>query len=729
MICLLEFVRDLPRTAANIAAFLVDAVGQNKPAREVEAALQRLSQGQFIRQTDEGWKLQTAQEKTWERKRAEYLEPRQRDRREVLRNFLRDIFSEPELKTYRYQNLRSFRLRVQLEDTPLLEEGELELHLAVADDLDAFSTRVEEVRQESRERAREQAVFWVFCLTPEIDRLIAEYYASQRMVQTYEEQRAQKQLSPVEAALLQEEKNRLDNLAQQLRTKLSEALSQGSGMFRGVQDPGGVHDAGTASKSFSEKLKRLLAAAVPRIYPQLSLATFQPSGTEVERILQAHDLRDVAHVLRALDAQAALVKQQEGHFVLDMSAPLVKEVLGYLETEHSYGNREKLLGKEVEQHCRRPPYGWDPEIVRLVLATLFRARKIEVLASCQRLTEAHDPMAVNLFAKPSYFRQAAFIPRRSLDVQVLKQTAQVLEHLTGQEVRAEETHIATVAKQFAQETLDQLMQLRLQVNQYRLPIARRLDDYAQLLRRMSDASGEDRVRLLDEHGQHLLHLHRELRRYRDQFTEAHLQTFQRARLAVEQIWPQLARRDEAAPLQAGVRKLEDLLQSERVLEQWDVLQEHTERLWQTYQRVFLDLFDRRAAAYREALEHIQNHADYQALAQRDCLQAERMVQALRERLGRDQERADVAQGVRPARTSLEQLESDLAAVRGFRDQVLERLRACLTPETPTTREVRVRLADLVPRRLQSSHDLEAFLDQLRRTVQRHLDQGCTVIVE
>src|SRR6266567_708931 len=49
VICLLEFVRDLPRTEANVAAFLVDEVGKPAPLKEVEAAVTRLEKAQFIR--------------------------------------------------------------------------------------------------------------------------------------------------------------------------------------------------------------------------------------------------------------------------------------------------------------------------------------------------------------------------------------------------------------------------------------------------------------------------------------------------------------------------------------------------------------------------------------------------------------------------------------------------------------------------------------------------------
>jgi hypothetical protein len=42
VICLLELVRDLPRTEANLAAFLVDEVGKPAPLKEVQAAVARL---------------------------------------------------------------------------------------------------------------------------------------------------------------------------------------------------------------------------------------------------------------------------------------------------------------------------------------------------------------------------------------------------------------------------------------------------------------------------------------------------------------------------------------------------------------------------------------------------------------------------------------------------------------------------------------------------------------
>src|SRR5438477_5641351 len=117
VICRLEFVRDLPRTEANIAACLVDEVGKPAPVAQVQAAVKKLHAAQFIRNTDEGWKLQTAQEKNWDTERKTHLDPKPRERNEIARQVLREVFGEPALKTYKYKDFRNFKIGVTHEGT------------------------------------------------------------------------------------------------------------------------------------------------------------------------------------------------------------------------------------------------------------------------------------------------------------------------------------------------------------------------------------------------------------------------------------------------------------------------------------------------------------------------------------------------------------------------------------------------------------------------------------
>src|SRR5262249_32497669 len=114
-ICLLEFVRDLPRTEANIAACLVDVVGKPAPLPQVRAAIEKLQQAQFVRITEDGWKLLTDPEKNWDTERRGHLEPKPRERNEIVRHTLREIHGEPERKVYRHQQFRNFPVGVSVE--------------------------------------------------------------------------------------------------------------------------------------------------------------------------------------------------------------------------------------------------------------------------------------------------------------------------------------------------------------------------------------------------------------------------------------------------------------------------------------------------------------------------------------------------------------------------------------------------------------------------------------
>jgi len=55
---------------------------------------------------------------------------------------------------------------------------------------------------------------------------------------------------------------------------------------------------------------------------------------------------------------------------LNPAAEICKEVLDHIRREHSYGN--KVTGKSLEAHFQGIGYGWERDILRLVLAVLLR---------------------------------------------------------------------------------------------------------------------------------------------------------------------------------------------------------------------------------------------------------------------------------------------------------------------------------------------------------------------
>ena len=277
MICLLEFVRDLPRTEANIAAFLVDEVGKPAPIAQVQAAIKKLHAAQFIRNTDEGWKLQTAQEKNWDTERKAHLDPKPRERNEIARQVLREVFGEPALKTYKYKDFRNFKIGVTHEGTQIGDEGDLSVTLCIADDNDDLPKKLREVREESRLDAHKHDIYWCFALSTDIDQMVAELHASRKMVEKYAQMAAQNRISSEENSCLQDEKNAVLNYQNRLRDKFTEAMEKGTGLFRGVS-----WDASSLGKALSEIFKKLYGNVVPDLYPKLEMGSRPLKGDEAE---------------------------------------------------------------------------------------------------------------------------------------------------------------------------------------------------------------------------------------------------------------------------------------------------------------------------------------------------------------------------------------------------------------------------------------------------------------
>ena len=76
--------------------------------RRCERRVEGLETAQFVRESDEGFKLLTVQEKSWDTTRSG-LSPRPADRNRIKRELFGEIFSDPKLRTYRYHN-RPFKV-------------------------------------------------------------------------------------------------------------------------------------------------------------------------------------------------------------------------------------------------------------------------------------------------------------------------------------------------------------------------------------------------------------------------------------------------------------------------------------------------------------------------------------------------------------------------------------------------------------------------------------------
>jgi hypothetical protein len=718
VICLLEFVRDLPRTEANLAAFLVDEVGKPAPLAQVEAAVKRLKDGDFIRSTQEGWKLQTAPEKNWETERDGHLAPKPREPNEISRQTLAEIFGEPAFRTYRYKDHRTFRVGVSVEGTQIGDDGELPLLLCVAEDADDLTKRLAEVRDESRQKAHENDVYWLFPLWPEIEDLLAEVHASRKMVEKYDQLRAQNRISTDEGVCLQDEKNTALNHQARLRDKLTDALEKGTALFRGVG-----RDAPSLGKGLGEILKKLFGHVVPDLYPKLEMGSRPLRGDEVEVLLKAADLKALPQVFYAGENGLGLVMKDGASYVPNPAADVAREVLDYLVGEHGYGTKETRMGKALERKFGGVGYGWERDMLRLILAVLFRAGSMEVTHGGQKFDSCQDPRCRVPFTNNTAFKSALFTPVKPIDLKTLKRAVENYEDLTGATVAMDKNAIADALKKFAAEDLKAVYPIEAVAKTHQLPVLGAVQDYKETLSAIDSGSADDCVNTLAGSGVSLKRAHERTRKVGECLTDKGLAALRLARLAVEQMGPQLEARGETA-LAEKVAELQGVLAAEDFFESFDRIETTANGVGSAYAGFYERTHAERAGQFRQAVEKVKGRPDWSAvpesmrepvlaqLASRSCAACDLLAGSL---------------VCKSCRATLSQMESDLAAANGLAAQVAAQVQKLTTP--PEVRVTRVRVAEFFTGALETDEQVKQAVVRLQEHLMKLLDEGAKIVIE
>ncbi|MBN1136916.1 MAG: BREX system P-loop protein BrxC, partial [Anaerolineae bacterium] len=717
-IALLEYVRDLPRSEANVAALLYDRLGGESPLPEVQRAIGLLHTADFIRETENGWKLQTAQEKNWATER-NALNPTPRERNEILENRFQSIFADPGLSRYHYRKLRNFRVGVAWDGRTITSgEAQVPLVLRVADGPESFQATCDQARDDSRSQTHLNNVFWCMSLTDDLDEAVAELYRSRQIVAKYDQLRAQNKITRDESASLAAEKTEALRWEERVKELLIAALAGGRGFFRGVSKEGGE-----LGKTLNEVVRALFDYAVPYLYPNLEMGAKPLKGNEAEEILKAANLNGLPKVFYDPPDGLELVTKEGSRYVVNLNAPIVKEVSAYVARESSYGN--KVTGRSLENHFGGIGYGWEQEMLWLVLATMLRGGAIEVTHQGRRYRTHLDPQARVPFSGANAFRAASFAPRKVLDLQTLVTAVKRYEALTGEEVDVEESAIAQAFQRLARAELEALLPVEATVRANHIPLTQFLQEYRTTLGTILNSASDDCVNILVGEGASFQAARARVAAIRKATDEKGLAHLQRLRTAVYQVWPLLQAAGQDGELgdqvEAACQRLEDGSYYEATAEMDKVLRS----LEKSYHALYAGQHKEREEAFSKALDAVRALPNWTALPPE--IQAS-IQKPFNDRAGHDLQLPAGTLTCTECRASVAEMTSDLAAVDSLRSDAILRVQQLTAPQEKIER---VRVADVtgIGQALSTPEEVAELLEQLREHLLKLIAAGVKVFLE
>jgi hypothetical protein len=415
--------------------------------------------------------------------------------------------------------------------------------------------------------------------------------------------------------------------------------------------------------------------------------------------------------------------------MVNANADVAREVHDYLKSEHSYGNKDSRMGKALEKRFGGTPYGWERDMLRLILATLFRAGQLEVTYQGNRFHNYQDPASRTAFTSNPAFRSSLFSPRQSVGLKTLTQAVQQLEDLTGEEVDVEEGAVATAFKKVAAEELEKLYPLKATAEAHRLPILSMLSDYQQTLAGIQSSASDDCVRILTENAKDFAQTRDKVRKLREMLNAGVIDVLRQARQATEQVWQRLAAHTPSAELETTVEKLKSHLASESFVDSWAEIAASTKTVLEAYRNAYCALFDRRKKSYESAIGEIKNRPEWGPLEVNNSTMATTLLLPLQGRVGTDEDKESVKSGTSLGKSSLTEMESDLAAIDGLKSSVLVKLQELAIGAEKKAPIRKVRVSEFFNRPIETQAELDKALNLIRDSLQKCIDEGAIIILE
>jgi hypothetical protein len=715
-IALLEVVMDLPRTPHNLAVVLYPCIESDSVLPEVEAALERLVNAQIVKETDEGYKLLTIQEKNWDTTRRE-LDPKPAERSRILKEFIEEIFSEPGIKGFRYQKSKTFPFSLIVEGEELIP-GQIPLNVLIADNLEELETLCEEARKASNEK--QEQLFWVFSLNEEIHRFIEELYRSSAMIKKHEQLAAQSKLSPEEVACLTEEKIRLDRIERGLRSRISNALSSGTGFFRGIRK-----DASSLGRKVEDIFAQLREDVIPELYPKFELGNKLLKRNEAEIFLKAANLSGLPSIFYDPPDGLNLVIQSEGKLVPNVNAEICNEILIYLEQKHSYG--EKVTGKILETHFGGLGYAWSIEILQLVLAVLLRAGAIEVTYQGRKFREYTEPSVYKVFGGIQAFRQACFSPRKAIDLRTIAEAARYYEEITGDEVDIDEGAIARAFKKCAEEDRQIILGLIPKMKAMSLPGTQFLEEFRQTVEGILNMPSDDCVKSLAGEGKTYKKDRNKIYKISELLTEENLNLIRQARRALKEKCPELLNRD-TEDMASVCEELRLLLASDTFYEKLDQIKNQLQIICEKYNVLYKKIHDKRTEVFSSAINDIQSSNEWPKVLENpdNKKRVDVILGHLLNKLCDKLDLPDDTSTCKSCRATIAQMESDIEAVESLKSRAVVALQQLTVPEKKI---VRIKVSAIMGNVLETSEDIEEGIKRLQEELKRLLAEGVRVVLE
>jgi len=587
VICLLQYVKSVHRTAENIAAALHPGVSSDSQLASVREALKQLEAAQKVRHGDDGYRIPTPAEDDWERLR-NGINPKPGDSHRLYQDVL-SSFWQPQ-PSHTLFDTKTFKAGLVIHGRPIVE-GDMNFHVHLAEDGKEYQGLVAELRTRSQQERKQ--VFWAIALSDAIDRETVELYRSKEML-SRKERETKGEDTP---GLIAEERVRQRRHNDELRRLVKAACLAGSVYFRGND-----RSPGDRATDVGKSAAEILGEVLPEIFDRFKEAAAKSSDVKkgLDALFTADNLQGLPPVFGSLN----LLRDEKGKTVFRVESGPLKVMLDRIDERANYG--DTASGRYLADEFAKEPFGWDFEAIRLLVLSLLRAGKVEATSKGQTIDSLAGLDARETFNNNNLFRQASFRPKKGIEFEELVKASEAFRETFGKEVR--ELNAGAIVNELRREVThyeDTVATALGQLNQHRLPGAGILDVALGQMKAILRGSEDNALATFNSSHRSIKDAIKRASEIEQSLTEPRLQDLDRARRALTALWPFLEQEaDVSEDLRAKAEALRDTLERESFYKELPAIDQNAKAIQTEYEERYLEALAARIAVYGEALDRL-----------------------------------------------------------------------------------------------------------------------------
>ncbi|MBI4561962.1 MAG: BREX system P-loop protein BrxC [Candidatus Rokubacteria bacterium] len=422
---LVREVAYLPRTLDNIARLLVESTSDDLPqlTLRIQPELDRLIAAKMVARIGDEYEFLTGERRTFEDEVATVAAQLRHQDREA--GLAKHFVYDPEKKANHLRSLLGFDtvefkgvefdVRVSMDGTLALKDGDVEVR--IFSPLAALGgTKVADLEDQSLRADEQNAIFLLCDRIPGFDQDLSRFLATGEVINAW---KGDSRRSDEARTLAKDrEASDLDKLRRKVEAGIREGLRCAQLVFRGSSRALSPRPGQTPGQA----LRAELTSYFPSIYPKFEKVPIRIADERraIEAALAGQRDQPDVKALRLFDKGGTL----------DPQSPVVDAIRIFLSTRQA--RNERSLGKDLLAEFSAPPYGWDPNAVRVGIAACIRAGSVKLLIGKMPHTNPADPVLHKALRDSREFEKVDLVLEDSPpDSETLEAVRAALIKLTG----------------------------------------------------------------------------------------------------------------------------------------------------------------------------------------------------------------------------------------------------------------------------------------------------------